>query len=133
MKFSVILGALCLLGPWSCRPSADSRVKIYQVHRTDDGIEVDGRLDEAAWTNAELDTDFSFPWQEREAPETEFRALTDATHFYFAFRVEDADIVIDDGDGEEACSSREGQEAGRKEGNKGCEGKTGSEEDHCKS
>lgn len=99
-----ILGALCLFGPWSCRPSADSSAKTYRVYSTDDEIEIDGRLDEPGWTDAELETDFSFPWQERPAPATEFRALTDATHLYFAFRVEDADIVIDDGDDEEAVA-----------------------------
>ena len=104
VKASVLLGALCLLGPWSCRPSADSSVKTYRVHSTDDEIEVDGRLDERAWADAALDTDFTFPWQEREAPATEFRGLTDDTHFYFAFRVEDADIVIDDGDDEQAVA-----------------------------
>jgi len=67
-------------------------------------IEVDGALDERAWTEAVSETGFSFPWQEREAPATEFRALVDDTNFYFAFRVEDADIVIDDGDDEEAVA-----------------------------
>ena len=100
MKAGVLLGALCLLGLWSCRPSADSSVKTYRVHSTDDEIEINGRLDERAWADAALATDFTFPWQEREAPAIEFRALTDPTHFYFAFRVEDADIVIDEGDGE---------------------------------
>ena len=67
-------------------------------------IDVDGTLDEGAWTKAVSETGFSFPWQTREAPATEFRALVDDTNFYFAFRVEDADIVIDDGDDEEAVA-----------------------------
>ena len=103
MKFSVHVGALCLLGFWSCRLSVD-RVKIYQVHRADNGIDVDGVLDEAAWGEAVSETGFTFPWQEREAPATEFRALADDAYFYFAFRVEDADIVIDDGDDEQAVA-----------------------------
>ena len=96
------------MGPWSCRSSPDSSVKTYLVHSTDGAFEIDGNLDEPAWADASLETDFTFPWQEREAPATEFRALTDATHFYFAFRVEDTDIVIDididDGDDEEAVA-----------------------------
>ena len=96
------------MGPLSCRPSPDSSVKTYPVRSTDGELEVDGRLDEPAWADAELETDFTFPWQEREAPQTEFRALIDATHLYFAFRVEDSDIVIvidiDDGDDEEAVA-----------------------------
>ena len=63
-------------------------------------ITVDGLLDDAAWSDAALETGFSFPWQERTAPATEFRALVDADLLYFAFRVEDADIVIDPGDDE---------------------------------
>ena len=92
------------MGSWSCRSSPDSSVEIYRVRATDGEFEIDGSLDEPGWADAELETDFTFPWQEREAPATEFRALTGATHFYFAFRVEDAAIVVDDGADEEAVA-----------------------------
>ncbi len=102
MKHTIL--AICIVLASGCSPS-ESSVKTYNVRDVSDAdVVVDGTIDEPAWSNAELDTDFSFPWQEREAPETEFRALTDDTHFYFAFRVEDADIVIDDGDDEEAVA-----------------------------
>ncbi len=55
-------------------------------------IRVDGRLDDAAWARAAVETRFTFPWKERPAPPTEFRAVCDDEHFYFAFRAEDADL-----------------------------------------
>jgi len=65
---------------------------------------VDGVLDDVAWDEARVETSFSFPWQDRNAPATEFRALADDTRLYFAFVVEDDDLVIDPGDGEEAVA-----------------------------
>lgn len=55
-------------------------------------IELDGRADETAWSKAAVEKDFVFPWKEKAAPPTEFRALCDDAHLYFAFRVEDADV-----------------------------------------
>ena len=48
------------------------------------------------WEEAEILTDFCFPWLEREAPRTEFRALWDETFFHFRFEVVDHDLVLDD-------------------------------------
>jgi len=60
-------------------------------------IKLDGHLDEAHWSFASVESDFVFPWQERAAPRTDFRALCDDDSFYFAFRVVDADLfVLDD-------------------------------------
>lgn len=55
---------------------------------------VDGRADEPAWAMAEVEKRFAFPWEAAPAPPTEFRALWDDENLYFAFRVEDADIVV---------------------------------------
>ena len=57
-------------------------------------IELDGHLNEAQWSHAISESDFIFPWQERTAPATEFRALCDDDHFYFTFRVMDADLFV---------------------------------------
>ncbi len=48
------------------------------------------------WDEAEILTDFSFPWLDRDAPRTEFRALWDDASFHFRFDVEDADLVLDE-------------------------------------
>jgi hypothetical protein len=55
---------------------------------------VDGVLDEAQWSLAAIESDFVFPWQERAAPSTDFRALCDDDYFYFAFRAMDADLFV---------------------------------------
>ncbi|MCF7787695.1 MAG: carbohydrate-binding family 9-like protein [Prosthecobacter sp.] len=49
------------------------------------------------WSVAEPLTDFTFPWEERTAPLTEFRALWDETHLHFRFDCIDDDLVLPDG------------------------------------
>ena len=46
---------------------------------------------------AESLTDFTFPWEKRTAPHTEFRALWDETHLHFRFDCTDDDLVLPDG------------------------------------
>ena len=57
---------------------------------------VEGAPDREAWEGVESLTDFSFPWLERSAPATEFKALRDAQRFYFWFDVEDSELVHDE-------------------------------------
>ena len=57
-------------------------------------IQLDGRMEERVWLQANQETGFIFPWKQTEAPPTEFRALCDDTHLYFAFRIEDADVFV---------------------------------------
>jgi len=57
-------------------------------------IELDGRADEHAWSQAAIQTHFDFPWGKSPAPVTEFRALWDDDYFYFTFRVQDTDIFV---------------------------------------
>ncbi len=69
--------------------------KTYEARYVPDAnITLDGDLREPAWERANIEAAFGFPWQERPAPSTEFRALFDASALYFAFRVEDDDIVL---------------------------------------
>lgn len=49
------------------------------------------------WGQAEVLSDFSFPWTDRVAPETTFRALWDDGLFYFRFEVVDQDVVLGEG------------------------------------
>lgn len=63
-------------------------MKRYQVRRTPDSC-----LD---WSAAKVLTDFSFPWVQREAPKTEFRALWDEAHLHFRFDCVDDDLVLPD-------------------------------------
>lgn len=49
------------------------------------------------WSDANLLTDFTFPWENRTAPLTELRALWDESHFHFRFDCIDDDLVLPDG------------------------------------
>jgi len=57
-------------------------------------INIDGSLDEPDWKKARCERDFSFPWEAKAAPATEFRSLFDDEFFYFSFRVHDEDVVV---------------------------------------
>ncbi len=57
-------------------------------------INLDGIADEPVWEQADLETGFNYPWEDGPAPRTEFRALFDDWALYFAFDVEDGDIVL---------------------------------------
>ena len=68
--------------------------KTYRLrHLAHANVSIDGRLDEPEWSRANVERDFTFPWKEGDAPATEFLALCDDKYLYFAFRVEDADVV----------------------------------------
>ncbi len=60
--------------------------KIYRVRRV---------KAELKWENAELLTDFVFPWKNEDAPLTEFRALADEQTLHFRFDIHDDDVVLD--------------------------------------
>lgn len=68
--------------------SAPSR---YPVRHTSDAQDPD-------WTNAAVLTDFSFPWEDRTPPDTEFRALWSSDSFHFRFDCIDEDLVLADGE-----------------------------------
>jgi hypothetical protein len=70
-------------------------MKIYEACYVPDAeINLDGIADEPAWEHANLETGFTFPWEDRPVPRTEFRALFDDWALYFAFSVDDDDIVL---------------------------------------
>lgn len=65
-------------------------MKRYPVHRTADSARPD-------WSAATPLTDFCFPWEDRAAPLTEFRALWSETDLLFRFDCLDDDLVLGDG------------------------------------
>jgi hypothetical protein len=80
-----------LASPPLGRPS-DQTYKVNWLPEA--GIVLDGKANEAAWQEAHVEKHFTFPWLQKPAPETEFRALCDGTNLYFTFRVQDPDIVV---------------------------------------
>lgn len=70
--------------------------KIYPVRLLPDAaIVLDGVLDEPAWTQARVESGFAFPWEQRAAPATAFRALCDGKRLCFAFAVTDPEVVVE--------------------------------------
>lgn len=64
-------------------------MKRYQVRRVpESGLN---------WSEALLQDDFSFAWEDRPAPKTEFRALWDDERLHFRFECIDDDLVLPDG------------------------------------
>lgn len=57
-------------------------------------INIDGVLDEPDWVKADSERGFSFPWEKRAVPLTEFRAFRDDHSLYFYFLVHDEDVVV---------------------------------------
>ena len=67
-------------------------MKRYRVHPViTDGLSLD-------WSAAEVLTEFSFPWERRPAPPTEFRALWSDERFHFRFDCVDEDLVLGSGE-----------------------------------
>jgi hypothetical protein len=64
-------------------------MKRYQVHPSTEST--------PNWSMADVLTDFTFPWENRAAPLTEFRALWDAESLHFRFDCVDDDLVLADG------------------------------------
>jgi Domain of unknown function (DUF4838)/Carbohydrate family 9 binding domain-like len=58
-------------------------------------IQIDGVLNEPVWKQAPILRTFAYPWLERAAPLTEFRAVADEERLYFAFEVLDDDVVVE--------------------------------------
>jgi|GEM_PF-86056 len=66
------------------------------INRPDSPIRVDGRLDEAAWRNAETFGDFSFPWwTSGKQEQTAARMLWDDEFLYVAFQCDDAHVFAE--------------------------------------
>ncbi len=84
--------AVTLLAVAGC--AMRSGPKMYEVHSLPQaGIKVDGAMEESAWKTASILKDFTYPWEKRPAPSTQFRAVCDHASFFFCFEVQDSDIV----------------------------------------
>jgi len=73
------------------------RVRRMSNHRESGKGESGAVLPSEAWVQAEVLTDFSFPWSKMSVPETVFRALWDDERFCFRFEVTDRDVVLEEG------------------------------------
>lgn len=75
--------------------TAQPRDRTYEVrYAAKWQIQLDGKIDEADWRQANVESRFTFPWEKKPAPSTKFRALCDERDFYFAFEIQDADVFV---------------------------------------
>ncbi len=72
-----------------CSPG---RPYIHLVVRPDT-IQIDGRIDEGEWAQAERISTFVSPWEKRAQPQTVCWLQVSREYLYFSFQVEDTDIV----------------------------------------
>tara|TARA_R110001583_G_scaffold8896_2_gene41994 strand:- start:46032 stop:46676 length:645 start_codon:yes stop_codon:yes gene_type:complete len=69
-------------------------MKIYSVKQiASNELKLNGNSENPIWEQAGIISDFSFPWENRTAPKTIFRALYDDKYFYFRFDVEDENVL----------------------------------------
>jgi hypothetical protein len=69
-------------------------MKIYNVKRiASNQLTVEGTIMNPIWEQANINSDFSFPWEDEEAPKTTFRAFCDNENFYFRFDVQDDNVL----------------------------------------
>lgn len=69
----------------------------YDVVKREEQAKIDGKLDDKVWENVpSICGGFHFPWDEKEAPITEFKGYNDGTNFYFSFRVVDQEVLVDE-------------------------------------
>jgi hypothetical protein len=102
-----LLGAVALPGcvetdttlPAGARAAQDPgppAVRSAECRRARGEIRIDGRLDEAAWGNAQVLEAFSVYWLKRKAKTaTRARLLWDDRYLYFAADMEDSDLYAD--------------------------------------
>lgn len=69
-------------------------MKTYSVkHIASNQLNLDSNSMNSIWEQANVTTDFSFPWEDKIAPKTSFRALYDNEFLYFRFEVEDDNVL----------------------------------------
>lgn len=69
---------------------------LYTGYSGGNAVTVDGVINKREWKRVVPERDFVYPWREEQAPATRFYAKVDDGFFYFAFRANDADIVLHD-------------------------------------
>lgn len=76
--------------------TASVAAKEYQINHTDQLKSLNDAQNEAVWQQAEVLTDFIYPWEKETPPKTDFRALWSDDALYFRFIADDKDIQLGD-------------------------------------
>ncbi|HEM8293433.1 TPA: carbohydrate-binding family 9-like protein [Providencia stuartii] len=90
MKLTTLLAAGAML------VTASVAAKEYQINHTDQLKSLNDAQNETVWQQAEVLTDFIYPWEKETPPKTDFRALWSDDALYFRFIADDKDIQLGD-------------------------------------
>jgi hypothetical protein len=89
MKLSVFLPFLILF-----LHGAPARAQTYAVKKIPaNRMQITGRGDNKAWSEAAILTDFSYPWEAEKAPGTSFSALWDGEWLYCLYQAKDDSVI----------------------------------------
>ncbi|MCW2258241.1 hypothetical protein M2263_004332 [Providencia alcalifaciens] len=88
MKLTTFLAAGAML------VSVSVMAKEYQINHTQLIKSLDDAQKSTVWDQAEVLTDFTYPWEKETPPKTDFRALWSDNALYFRFIVDDKDIQL---------------------------------------
>lgn len=70
----------------------------YLIKHVDNAPIIDANENDAAWQQAQTLTQFTFPWDTKMAPATEFKAVWNSEAIYFRYRVADKHVTIGEGE-----------------------------------
>lgn len=90
MKLATLLATMAML------VTASVAAKEYQIHHTQQIKSLEDAQKSVSWEQAEVLTDFIYPWEKETPPKTDFRALWNDDALYFRFIVDDNDIQLGD-------------------------------------
>ncbi|SUC34660.1 Domain of uncharacterised function (DUF1083) [Providencia rustigianii] len=90
MKLATLLATMAML------VTASVAAKEYQIHHTQQIKSLEDAQKSASWEQAEVLTNFIYPWEKETPPKTDFRALWNDDALYFRFIVDDNDIQLGD-------------------------------------
>ncbi|MEW2738674.1 sugar-binding protein [Providencia rettgeri] len=91
MKLTTLLATSAVL------VTASVAAKEYQINHTNQLKSLnDATKSTEVWEQAEVLTDFTYPWEKETAPKTDFRALWSDDALYFRFIADDKDIQLGD-------------------------------------
>ncbi|WP_369308290.1 carbohydrate-binding family 9-like protein [Providencia rettgeri] len=90
MKLTTLFAASAML------ITASVAAKEYQIKHTDQLKSLNDAKNEAVWQQAEVLTDFIYPWEKETPPKTDFRALWSDEALYFRFIADDKDVQLGD-------------------------------------
>ena len=90
-----MLSSRLLIDPQVAIPSMADSTKVYRVAKLSGAdFDYNNTREGSRWNEAEVTTDFTYPWQDETPPLTTFRSLYDDEYFYFLYEVVDTSDYV---------------------------------------